>query len=338
VLAPFLWSLAPLRSTPRPGVRRALLLGLLALAPLATGALAAARLGGPQFADALLWTRWGGRLVHSADHARPPWFYVPVALLGALPVTPLFLRRPQAGSPDWSARTRAAVLVLLVVFTLISGKQAHYLTPLAPALALLAAAELARRPRGAVLRVGLALELGLLALALLVVLVLVPARSGSFSAAGVEWMRRGTWRLALVPGLAALAWAGVRLRARSEEPARALRTCFVALALAAVGLHFVAGRLLYPARLAQELARSAQAPVAFLGSSHHGFYELATARAPLAKLASPAEIEPWLSAHPAGRVLVDQSDLGAAPPGTRELVRDRLHRSEILLLALATGE
>ena len=338
VLAPFLWSFAPLRSAPRPGVARSLGLFVLALVPLAAWALAAAHVGGPEFADALLWERWGGRLVKSADHARPWWFYAPVALFGALPVTALLLRRAQSSSAAWIGRTRMAVLVLLLVFTLISGKQAHYLTPLAPALALLAAAELARAPRTAWLRAGLALELGLLGAVLLAALVLVPQRTGSFSAAGVEWLRGGTWRLTLLPGLVALAWAGLRLRALDVEPARVLRTSFVALALAAVGLHFVAGRLLYPARLAQGLALDAATPLAFLGSSHHGFYELAAGRSPLPKLGSPAEIAPWLAAHPAGRVLVDRSELAEAPPGTRELLRDRLHQSEILLLARAPRE
>ncbi|MEQ1895612.1 MAG: hypothetical protein ABL998_23990, partial [Planctomycetota bacterium] len=338
VLAPFLWSLAPLRGAPRPSLARTLVLFVLALAPLAAWALAAARVGGPQFADALLWERWGGRLVKSADHARPWWFYAPVALFGALPVTLVFRRRAAGDGAPWSGRTRLAVLALLVVFTLISGKQAHYLTPLAPAVALLAAAELARAPRMAWLRAGLALELGLFAAALLATLVLVPGRSEPFCTAGIEWLRGGTWWLMLLPGLAALAWAGVRLRALEAEPARVLCTSFLALALAAVGLHFVAGRLLYPARLVQGLALDPTTPLAFLGSSHHGFYELAAARSPLPKLASPAEVEPWLAAHPAGRVLVDRSELAEAPPGTRELLRDRLHRSEILLLAHAPRE
>src|SRR5262249_49338277 len=92
-LVPFFWSAAPLAPAARTPKRAALVL-LLALLPLAAWALSAAALGGPEFADQLLWKRWAGRVVSSeadaggpTNHARSFFFYVPVALLGALPVT-----------------------------------------------------------------------------------------------------------------------------------------------------------------------------------------------------------------------------------------------------------
>src|SRR6185436_9558934 len=107
-LVPFLWSLASLREWRAGDARRTLLALLAALLPLAAWAIAAAVLGGEEFARALLWDRWAGRVVGTPPHARALYFYVPVVLVGSLPATLLLLQRgsrlEEGRARQWSTR------------------------------------------------------------------------------------------------------------------------------------------------------------------------------------------------------------------------------------------
>jgi 4-amino-4-deoxy-L-arabinose transferase-like glycosyltransferase len=109
-----------------------------------TWAIPAAISGGEEYRDAILWKQTAGRVVNSFAHARPFWWY--------LPVLPVLLFPWILWSPLWRAlRTRRnagfdsgerLVFLLtgsaLLIFSLISGKQIHYLVPLFPPLMLLA--------------------------------------------------------------------------------------------------------------------------------------------------------------------------------------------------------
>ncbi len=142
VLAPW-WG----RETPR----RLWWLGLLGAVALAAGiglawALPAAASGGPAYSDAILISQTKERMVNSFAHNRPWWWY--------LVLLPVLLYPYSAWPPLWTAAFRRRALVLstdrgmrfclawlvpgLAAFSLISGKQPHYLLPLMPACALLA--------------------------------------------------------------------------------------------------------------------------------------------------------------------------------------------------------
>lgn len=108
-------------------------------------AIPAAIVGGPEFAHMIFWKQSAGRMVQAFHHRQPFWFYIPV-LAGFL--LPLFFWRPL-----WRAAAKARreplsppVRFLLcwlgptfLAFCLISGKQPHYMLPLMPGVALLAA-------------------------------------------------------------------------------------------------------------------------------------------------------------------------------------------------------
>lgn len=124
------------------------LLGALALAA-AIGlawALPAAASGGPAYSDAILIAQTKERMVHSFAHNRPWWWYLallPILLYPYSVWPPLwsaaFRRRGAGLSSDRGVRFCLAWLVPgLIAFSLISGKQPHYLLPLMPAFALLA--------------------------------------------------------------------------------------------------------------------------------------------------------------------------------------------------------
>lgn len=109
-------------------------------------ALPAALRGGPAYRDMILWGQTAGRLVQAFDHDRPLWWYLYFLPLIVLPwgVWPAFRRAVDLGGL-WqgvrAGRTGAAggflgcwVVPTFICFCLISGKQAHYLIPLTPAL------------------------------------------------------------------------------------------------------------------------------------------------------------------------------------------------------------
>lgn len=163
-----LWRAAPLGPSGRRHLALALTVGV---AMLLTWALSAAWLGGRDYAQDLLWGQSVDRLQHAMAHARPTWWYLPWLPLLAFPwsLSPgtnwwrLPAHRHQRLAWIWLAGP-------LLAFSLISGKQIHYLMPLLPALALLVMDGLGRvdsrkglRPR---LTAAAIVVLGMIALAL----------------------------------------------------------------------------------------------------------------------------------------------------------------------------
>ncbi len=121
--------------------------GALALGLVIAGcwAIPAARSGGEAYAQAILWSQTADRMTSSFAHQQPFWWY--------LPLLPLLLFPWIAWPALWRALRRMLNAPLdpgsrltlvwsgagLLAFSAISGKQPHYLLPLFPALALLAA-------------------------------------------------------------------------------------------------------------------------------------------------------------------------------------------------------
>ena len=166
----------------------------VALAVVAMWLVPAILAGGPEYRDAILWTQSAGRMADSFAHARPWWFYL--ALLPAL----LF---PVAWIPGfWSAargidRSEPGlrlcgvwILSALALFSLISGKQAHYLLPELAAAAIVVA------------RLGRDLR-GTLAVAIMPVLVMAALAV----AASAGWLSLGDAGDLLHPRSVLMAWA-----------------------------------------------------------------------------------------------------------------------------------
>jgi 4-amino-4-deoxy-L-arabinose transferase-like glycosyltransferase len=119
------------------------LLGGVAL--ILAWAIPAALSGGKDFGNAIFLGQTAGRMVHSFAHKRPVWWYLPIIPAMVLPW--LFWRRAWrgfavlgSGTPENGTRFCLAwALPALIVFSLVSGKQMHYLLPLMPAFAIIAA-------------------------------------------------------------------------------------------------------------------------------------------------------------------------------------------------------
>ena len=105
----------------------------------------AALTGGESYRKAILWGQTVNRVANSFAHKRPLWWYlpwIPVLLLPWILFTPTWRGcRRLAGD----AGTRLVMLWIVstvVIFSLVSGKQVHYLVPILPAFSLLMAKNL----------------------------------------------------------------------------------------------------------------------------------------------------------------------------------------------------
>lgn len=282
----------------------AVLRGLAIAVPVGTAIVAvwlvpAILVGGPDYRDAVLWSQSAGRMTNSFAHVQPWWFF-----LAALPL----LLWPWAWSADvWRAvrsarrsdgglRLSAAwALSALALFSLISGKQIHYLLPALPAVAL----ALARALGDARVRAPLA---GVLPALLGAALVAV-----AFGAAGAEpaALARPGWVAALV-GVALIGLGAASLRVRGGGVAAlGLAAPPVAALMFALGS---AGPIYDAAPIGRLLAAHEAAGVAILANEYHGEFSYAgRLTRPLTVFDDLSAATDWLDDIP-GRALLARLD------------------------------
>lgn len=100
--------------------------------------------GGEEYRNELLWKQTAGRVSNAFDHARPVWWFASLLPLFLFPWAFSLdfwasLRRPNlAKAPTVFLLTQA--LGAFIAFSLIASKQAHYLVPIMPSVAILIAA------------------------------------------------------------------------------------------------------------------------------------------------------------------------------------------------------
>jgi 4-amino-4-deoxy-L-arabinose transferase-like glycosyltransferase len=295
------------------------LLGAVALAAVIglAWALPAAASGGPAYSDAILVSQTKERMVYSYAHNRPWWWYL--ALLPGLlfpysvwpPLWRAAFRRRAAGlSTDPGVRFCLAWLVPgLVVFSMISGKQPHYLLPLMPACALLASRVLSepgvivRRWHVLPVLAGVALLGGLLAAAPFL------KSQGRKIPAWVHQLSPGTGVALLA--LTVFAWLFFdRVFAR-----RVAGPTLVAVALV-LGLHLgfsEVARTAYDLEPVARYLKSAEdqgRPIAWVGDYHGQFHFLGRLERPFQELPGGSE-SIWIRQNPRGKVI---QDLKYIPP------------------------
>lgn len=123
------------------GILAAILLGALVAL---SWAIPAAMAGGEEYSRAIFWGQSAGRVAKSFAHKRSLLWYVPLLPLILFPwlLWPALWRslRPLSHEPASSGvrLCLAWIVPVFVIFSLISGKQPHYLLPLFPAFGLLA--------------------------------------------------------------------------------------------------------------------------------------------------------------------------------------------------------
>ena len=150
LLAP-LWGPKLTAANPKPpngwkGWYLDLLLATLGGAVIALAwAAPAGILGGEEYRNAIFFGQSAGRVINADDHARPWWWFFAVLPVMLLPWTiwpPMwraFGRLPAAIDDAGVRLTLVWLVPALAAFSIIDGKQPHYLLPELPALSILAA-------------------------------------------------------------------------------------------------------------------------------------------------------------------------------------------------------
>lgn len=279
-------------------------------------ALPAASAGGEAYRDAILWGQTANRMVTDIAHPRSWWWYLAVlpALLFPWSVWPPVwrgLRQLWAESRigKRSAGVRFCLMWLapaLVVCSLISGKQEHYLMPLIPAFALLIACALvnssSKYRRMDPLPTGVILFLAgtLLALAPL----FAPTLAAYFDVSA--WVPR------LSP------WAGVSLVMAGALlmllPLQGIGHGVAALSMASalcvmvanMGLARALGPDGYDLRNFSAYLNSLQrsgSPILHL-NKYHGQYQFLGRLQPIDVVDNHNYVRPWLERNPQGRVII----------------------------------
>ena len=285
------------------GVGLAVLLGAaIALA----WAIPAGQAGGEAYRNAIFWGQTANRMVESFAHRRPFWWYLPLLPLLLFPwfVWPGLWKalayHRKLGLDRGSRFCLAWMLPVFVAFSFISGKQPHYLVPMFPAFALLAARVLTGRPGS---RVGLP---ALLAAALGVALML--ASSGQIAALHGQVVELPPlWPGAGLVLLALAVWVAGRRGVLPVVNLALLGT--VALALVQLAMMRSLGPLYDIKPMAQAIKQMQDEgrPVANLATYHAQYQFPGRLETPLAELHG-AELQPWLAAHPEGYVVIYLKD------------------------------
>jgi 4-amino-4-deoxy-L-arabinose transferase-like glycosyltransferase len=264
-------------------------------------AIPAAIHGGPEYSHAIFLSQTFDRIqgVKTGTHAQPFWWYVvwlPVMLLP----WPLVLRgrfeAMKALVRERGVRLALAwVLPTVVAFSLIGGKQAHYLLPLLPGVALLFAIALDRG--GFVMRVGFA---SILLIAAGLVLAFLPTYAATRPDLAFVSSTSPVWgALVVAIGIALLVFSK-RIRG-VLCPALAMLAVVLLFKLALIqgpGVRYDVRKIAAEVHAAQERGQ----PIAHLGW-HHGVYEFAGRLTEPLPVLTLAELPAWVAAHPDGLVI-----------------------------------
>ncbi len=295
----------------RPGMLYLRLIVALAGAVMValSWAIPAAAAGGPAYADAIFLRQTVNRVVTSFAHDRPWWWYLGILPLMVLPWWPGIGRGERQRRPGNGISLPDRFLLVsfvpgLLAFSLISGKQPHYLLPLLPALALAAGVRLAdRRWRVVAWRVGLVLVAIGMALAIGLGRLAPPERllPTVLCAAPVALLGLGllgAWRRPLPVHLAALGMLATLGLAK---------LAFVV----SVGPRYDVRSI--SARIAQ--AQQAGVPLLHAGRTRGLFTFAGRLRSPLPEVRDRTAVLAWADAHPDGWVIANDSefDFTAAP-------------------------
>lgn len=260
--------------------------------------------GGPAFENALIWKQTTGRVVNSFAHARPWYWYLLLLPVMLLPWGILFWEKAWRGRIWQDAGERFCVLwfgVTLLAFSLISGKQVHYLIPAMPAVALWLSRRFDERP---LQRISLVL-LGGLSILIGVALMLAPewCRQIGGSYPACEDSSRLGGVLPLLLGLLLLvrsdAGEQVRLRLIGTFPVVLILSVLISFA------SILQRQDVRPIALAIRNLQEQGITVAHVDKYHNQYQFAGRLEAPL-EILSDDELWQWASEHPEAYLLIYQ--------------------------------
>ncbi|MES2968282.1 MAG: glycosyltransferase family 39 protein [Pseudomonadota bacterium] len=256
--------------------------------------------GGAEYRDEVLWRQSAGRMVSAFDHKRPLWFFAALLPLYLWPWgwsrESLTRLAPRSMAGTEQARFLGIwALAVLLAFSAISSKQAHYLVPELPALALLLSG-LSMGRVTAMGRIGLALPLmglGVMAIA---------DWSGLVTLSGDPAMRLTATGMGSVVAVSVSAVTGLYLLRQREG------VTILTAAATVLGLHLLVQPILWgqfdPTTIAGYLAAGQSGGIATTDLKYAGQFSYAGRLSqPMTVLGDDAAAQDWLAVHPGGTIL-----------------------------------
>jgi len=327
-LAGFLWS-----ETIRNNLRRWYLQGFIALMIgiflALCWAIPAITSAGDAYGGTLLWHQTIDRVTHSFAHRRPVWWYL---MLSPALLFPWFFW-PRAWQnlfkrellKDLSFRFCLIWFVSgFIGFSLISGKQVHYLVPLLPALALLLGRVL---PGGDIaVKPGDFLPYLMIAIFGLILMVL-PLMPGIKL---YHWLQNRQLWWALLVLLIGLGSIGMALKTRSISPYHISVSVIMMLTVSVAGFFSSTGNAFHLQQAAQQLEKFLKAgdPIAWAGKYDGQFQFLLRLKESMTVIEKTA-INSWLQSHRNGRV-ISIENASAIPPKPLKIDYSQYYREEKL--------
>lgn len=262
--------------------------------------------GGEEYRQAIFWGQTAHRMVESFAHQRPFWWYLPVLPVVLFPWLlwpPLWqgAARLRQATMETGVRFCLAWLVpVFVVFSLVSGKQMHYLLPIFPAFALLAARALEAAQPGRP-RDGIPVLLAVLAIAAL--LLYLPSYAPGHAVAA--WLGRLPAWIAFVLALGGLAlWLAAASRLLDRVWSMMLVSVLIA-GLIHLGIIHTAGTAYDVRPIAARIKQFQDQGIALAHAGEYpGIFNFVGRLQQSPEIIEREDIGDWFSRHAEGRVIV----------------------------------
>jgi 4-amino-4-deoxy-L-arabinose transferase-like glycosyltransferase len=283
-------------------------------------AVPAAIAGGEEFARKIFLGQSTGRMVESFQHARPFWWYVPLAFAMLFPWlwwVAVWRRGIMAGA-IWSEQgTRFCLCILVpafIIFSAISGKQPHYMLPLVAAACLIIARLLAQSDASNRRFDWLLPVLPIIALG--AILLSAPLWADRFLAGRPGVTLRPTLMAELAAfGLLVILCGIAVARTRTVDFAVAMLAAVSIMLLASVNVVVLAMRASLDVRpVAAFLAQAERngTPVALLGDYEGQFHFAGRLTRPIVEVNHTTALT-WAAAHPDGLLITAPRTLPPDP-------------------------
>ena len=261
--------------------------------------------GGSQYQHDIFWGQTANRMVNSFAHGRPAWWYL--AILPLLLFPWLFLGTFWKGLTNSKALLNeiglrfcmAWLVPVFIGFSLISGKQVHYVLPIFPAFALIIARYISITKNIGKLDL---LPISIAFVAVGMIWLFIPYYASSHTISVVGWKHLPLW-----PGLFAIG-LGMFLYFSLKNFSAVSVTSISSIALISVSMFVLihtAGEAYDVRPISKEIKNLElqQVPVAYLGR-YTGSYNFLGRLHHSPKNVTLATIGSWFDAHPNGRVVV----------------------------------
>ncbi|MCK5876418.1 MAG: glycosyltransferase family 39 protein [Candidatus Marithrix sp.] len=272
-----------------------------------TWAIPAGLVGGEEYQQAIFFNQTANRLINSFAHQQPVWWYLvwfPLALFPLsfwLPVWRSLFQLPKYWNDKGIRFCVLWIVPVFISFSLISGKQLHYLLPILPAFALLIAyllekISVPKQPRNATLP-------GIIIILLGFIFLIVPYL--------LSITRLPSWvaNIPLPVSIALVVLGGILLGRQSDKFKQrllALSTVTVLVSLIVPLTILQAGGQAYDLREISEkinILQQDNITLAHFGN-YHGQYNFLGRLQESLPVVDEYDICPWLTKHPDSKLIV----------------------------------